>query len=345
MRIFNLIFFLLTLTALAEDFDSLRKKYSSLRNADSKISKISERLDLANELLNISSDKETEKVLALTYAAVLFAEVSTKENSELNQRKARDTLQKLEIEFPNHELLDDAYFAVAVLLPEKEIIYERILKDFPDSDSALKIRAKSKIEDKVLRSIVIDPGHGGEDLGAVGSSGVFEKDLVLDIAERIARIIPVTLTRETDIFIPIEKRSELAKDAEIFVSLHVNSNENSSLSGIEVYYFGATRDASINSLANRENASDLADLLGDPDEQSKKLAGILQDELSKIGWKSRGVKQGPFFILSGLTMPAVLVELGFLSNLSDEEKLLDDKEREKIAATIASGIKRYLNEN
>lgn len=339
------IILLLTLNALADDFESLRKRYSSLRNADSRISKIDERLELASELLESTPLEITEKVLALTYAAVLYAEVSTKQDALINQRRARDTLQKLEIEFPNHELLDDAYFAVAVLLPEKDLIFERILKDFPDSDSAIKIKADSNPIDQPINSIVIDPGHGGEDLGAIGSSGVFEKDIVLDIATRISKIIPATLTRTSDIFLPIEARLELAKNAEVFLSLHTNSHNDPSFTGAEVFYFGSTKDATVNALAAKEKASDLIDLLGEPDKESKRLAKLITEELNTLGWKNRGTKPGPFFILSGLSIPAALVEIGFLSNPNDEETLLDDKQREKVALAISSGIKRFLNEN
>ncbi|GEM_PF-4089578 len=344
MRVFSLLIFL-TLNVFANDFDSLRKRYSSLRNADSGISKIDERLELANELLESTPLDETERVLALTYAAVLYAEASTKEYELTNQRKARDTLQKLELEFPNHELLDDAYFAVAVLLPEKDLIFERILRDFPESDSAIKIKADLKIAAQPMSSIVIDPGHGGEDLGAIGSSGAFEKDIVLDIAERISKHIPATLTRTSDVFIPIETRLELAKNAEVFLSLHTNSHKDPSFTGVEVFYFGSTKDATVNALAAKEKASDLSDILGEPDKKSKRFAKLITEELSALGWKNRGAKPGPFFILSGLSFPATLVEVGFLSNPDDEERLLDDKEREKLAFAISNGIKRFLDEN
>lgn len=345
MKVFSLIL-LISSIALSEDFESLRKEYSSLRNADSGVHKVSEREELASKLLSLETEKETEKILALTYAAVLYAEISTKDKKDLNQRKARDTLQKLELNFPNNDLIDDAYFAVAVLLPEREIILERILRDFPDSDSALKIKARSsKTIAEDLKPVVIDPGHGGEDLGAIGSSGAFEKDIVLDIAERVTKIIPATLTRNSDVFIPLERRMELARNAELFVSIHTNSHQNNKLNGIEVFYFGSTKDATVNALAARENASDLADLLGSPDERSKKLAETINRKLKKLDWNNRGVKEGPFFILSGLTMPAALVELGFLSNQDDEEKLLSEEERQRLANSIAEGIREFLSED
>jgi N-acetylmuramoyl-L-alanine amidase len=345
VKVFSLILLICSI-ALSEDFESLRKEYSSLRNADSGVLKVKERKDLASRLLSLETDKENERVLALTYAAVLFAEISTKEKKELNQRKARDTLQKLELEFPNHELLDDAYFAVAVLLPEREIIFERILRDFPDSDTALKIKAQSSYATAGdLKPVIIDPGHGGEDLGAIGSSGVYEKDIVLDIAERVTKIIPATLTRNSDVFIPLEKRMELARNSELFISIHTNSHQNNKLNGIEVFYFGSTKDATVNALAARENSSDLADLLGSPDERSKKLAETINRKLKKLDWKNRGVKEGPFFILSGLTMPAILLELGFLSNQDDEEKLLNEEERQRLANSIAEGIREFLSED
>ena len=216
------------------------------------------------------------------------------------------------------------------------------------------------------RHVVIDAGHGGKDPGAIGPSGVMEKDVVLDIARRLRDLIQqelqwrVTLTRDTDIFIPLEERTAIAnaKGADLFVSIHANSAERSEAHGIETYFLDFASDEQSMQVAARENAttvskvSDLQRILRDLQMTSKRnesslLAGSVQQALVQApngGKNSRdlGVKHAPFLVLMGAEMPSILVETGFISNLGEERKLADPKHRAQAARAMFEGIKEYF---
>lgn len=215
--------------------------------------------------------------------------------------------------------------------------------------------------------VVIDPGHGGKDPGATGPSGLMEKDVVLQIAKELKALMQrvprwrVTLTRETDVFIPLEERTAIAnaKGADLFVSIHVNAAERAELQGVETYFLDLATDDRAMQTAARENAtsvgrmSDLHVILRDLHLTSKRnesslLAGSVQQALvqTPAGGKNGrdlGVKQGPFYVLMGAEMPAVLVETAFISNPSEERKLADPSYRAEVAKAILAGIKAYMN--
>ena len=214
--------------------------------------------------------------------------------------------------------------------------------------------------------VVIDPGHGGHDQGSTGPGGLLEKDLVLDIAQRLGKLIEdrlgseVIYTREDDTFIPLESRTELAneKKADLFLSIHANSSPYPSVSGIETYYlnFASTRDAL--DIASRENAGsqksihDLGDIIEkitkhDKAEESKDFAAKMQAALysaaarSNPSVRNRGVKKAPFVVLIGATMPSILVEIGFISNSREEGLLKRADHRQKLAEALYRGVSRY----
>jgi N-acetylmuramoyl-L-alanine amidase len=214
--------------------------------------------------------------------------------------------------------------------------------------------------------VVIDPGHGGHDQGSTGPGGLLEKDLVLDIAHRLGKLIEdrlgseVIYTRDDDTFIPLESRTELAneKKADLFLSIHANSSPYPGVSGIETYYlnFASTRDAM--DIASRENAGsqksvhDLGDLIEkitrhDKAEESKDFAGKMQAALysaavrSNPSARNRGVKKAPFVVLIGATMPSILVEIGFVSNSREESLLKRSDHRQKLAEALYKGVARY----
>jgi N-acetylmuramoyl-L-alanine amidase len=214
--------------------------------------------------------------------------------------------------------------------------------------------------------VVIDAGHGGKDPGAMGPSGVMEKDVVLDIAKRLRELVQrepqwrATLTRDTDVFIPLEERTAIAnaKAADLFVSIHANAAERSDAHGIETYFLDLATDEQAMRVAARENAtslsrvSDLQFILRDLLMTSKRnesslLAGSVQQALvqapggGKTG-RDLGVKHAPFLVLMGAEMPAILVETGFVSNPGEEHKLADPKYRGQAAQAIFEGIKEYL---
>lgn len=226
----------------------------------------------------------------------------------------------------------------------------------------------------IKRKIVIDPGHGGHDPGAVGYNGLYEKNVVLDIALRVRDIMKqedpsyeVILTRDSDIYIPLHKRAEIANmaNADIFISIHANASYNRVAHGIETYILNWTDDEEAMKVAARENGISLKEMKQLRDElsiilaslesenkrdESIKVAGFIQRSLiSGIMPEyfldyDRGVKQALFYVLLGAKMPAALIEVGFISNLIEEKLLGNESYRLNIAKSIVSGIKSYFSE-
>jgi len=219
-----------------------------------------------------------------------------------------------------------------------------------------------------INRVVIDPGHGGHDQGTVGPHGLMEKDLVLDVALRLGKLIEkrmgaeVIYTRSDDTFIPLEGRTELAneKKADLFLSIHANSSPAPSVTGIETYYLNFTESKDALDVAARENASsqksvfELQDLiqkitLHDKVEESREFAGRIQASLQALSSrqfpaeKNRGVRKAPFVVLIGANMPSVLAEIGFLSNRREEALLRKPDYRQKVAEALFRGVSGYAN--
>lgn len=220
---------------------------------------------------------------------------------------------------------------------------------------------------KVAR-VVIDPGHGGHDQGTQGAKGLVEKELVLDVAKRVGKLIEdrmgaeVIYTRSDDTFIPLEGRTALANDqkADLFLSIHANSSPVPRIAGVEVYYLNFTDAKDALDVASRENASsqksifELHDIiqkitLHDKAEESKEFAGRLQTSLYAFSSKNfpasknRGVKKAPFVVLIGASMPSVLAEIGFLSNPREETLLKKADYRQRLADALFRGLSRYAD--
>jgi N-acetylmuramoyl-L-alanine amidase len=217
-----------------------------------------------------------------------------------------------------------------------------------------------------INRVVIDPGHGGADQGTVGRHGLMEKDLVLDVAKRLGKLIEermgaeVIYTRQDDTFIPLHARTEFAneKRADLFLSIHANSSPHPKVGGIEVYYLNFTRSADALDVAARENASseksvyELRDLiqtitLHDKIEESREFASKVQTSLQTFetrynnAAKNRGVKKAPFVVLIGANMPSILAEVGFLSNAKEEQLLKRPEHRQRLAEALYQGVSRY----
>jgi N-acetylmuramoyl-L-alanine amidase len=215
-------------------------------------------------------------------------------------------------------------------------------------------------------TVVLDPGHGGDDPGAVGSEGLLEKEITMDVALRIKSLltphnIRVVLTRETDTFLPLARRTRIAnhQEGDVFVSLHVNASPSHKLTGLETYYLDNTDDQAGRKLAERENSvsgvavDDLSYILGDLIQSGKledsiRFARVLDRELvshvagAGRGVTSKGVKKGPFFVLVGAHMPCVLVEMLFVDNPDDARKLNSPAFRKQLSQGIAKGILRFV---
>ncbi|MBI5193116.1 MAG: N-acetylmuramoyl-L-alanine amidase [Nitrospirae bacterium] len=220
----------------------------------------------------------------------------------------------------------------------------------------------------VKHIIVIDPGHGGKDPGAKGKSGLQEKDIVLDVGRRVKKLIEeklgsdVVMTRDDDVFIPLGERTAIAnkKDADLFVSIHVNSAPREGARGVETYLLGRATDKDAMDLAARENSTadkssldDLQFILTDlvttvKKDESFRLAHYIQENLidtlePRYNTMNLGVKQAPFYVLVHTKMPSILAEISFVSNPEEERLMYEGKYRQEIAESIFDGIKEYLD--
>ena len=222
-----------------------------------------------------------------------------------------------------------------------------------------------------VRRVVIDPGHGGKDFGAPGfSPGVHEKDVVLEIAKRVARNLredlglEAVLTRSDDRYLTLEERTAFAntRNGDLFVSIHTNASRDPRAYGTETYFLNlATDDESIRVAAmenatSTKNISDLHSILNDllknaKINESSRLAAFVQGTLVKNlnlkGYgriKDKGVKQAPFYVLLGARMPSILVETAFISNREECQRLTNPSYQENVADSIVKGIRTYIQQ-
>ncbi len=229
------------------------------------------------------------------------------------------------------------------------------------------IRKESPSDTRMV--VMVDPGHGGRDPGAIGSNGLYEKKVVLDVGLKLRNVlrrkysdIKVKLTRKTDKFVPLRKRTQIANqlNADAFVSLHANSARSSFAKGFEVFTLsGEASDPSANELAEIENSAlryegyskeeldDVSWILWQlrstiNTRESRVFAGAVVDQMSEtLTNQGRGMSQAPFWVLKDARMPAILVETGFLSNPQEAQRLADEAYRRKVARAIAEGIGQF----
>ncbi len=243
---------------------------------------------------------------------------------------------------------------------------------FPEPREVIKMPENRFLNN--IRTVVIDPGHGGKDPGAVGRKGLKEKDINLSVGLKLGKILEkkqgmkVIYTRTKDKFVPLNKRTQLAnsKKADLFISIHTNASKKRAVRGIETYFLNWTNEDQAMKVAAREN--------GVPLWKMKKQQGgmqmILQDlarsnkkeEAMKLAYnvqnamvndlkkdyrriKDHGVKFALFYVLVGAEMPSILVEIAFISNREEEKRLANNKYRDRVAAAIAKGVKAYISES
>ena len=223
-----------------------------------------------------------------------------------------------------------------------------------------------------LRTIVLDAGHGGHDSGAVGPGGLMEKDLVLDITRRVAKLledrldVKVRLSRDTDAFVALRDRTSFAnrERADLFVSIHANAHRMAASEGVEVYFLSSeATDSAARQVAATENgvtqlekpvngraagrAEVLKSILWDLQQsefqtESSRLAETVLDTMTQsLRIPNRGVKQAGFYVLGGAAMPAILVEIGFVTNPREEKRLKESRYRDEIARGIVGGLADY----
>jgi len=244
----------------------------------------------------------------------------------------------------------------------------KVLNETPKNQKPLHIPKAPATS--TLRRIVVDAGHGGKDPGAVGKSGTLEKDVTLQMAKALSKELTkqigceVILTRSGDVYLPLEERTAIANKvgADLFVSLHANANKNRKAHGIETYYLNFSKNDKAAAVAARENGtsikevSDLELILFDLMANSKinessRLATVIQKGLVKgiskkySDVRDLGVRQGPFYVLLGATMPSVLVETAFISHPREEKRLRSSAFQKSAAKAIAAAIKDYAVNN
>ncbi len=243
-------------------------------------------------------------------------------------------------------------------------------KDFynPKVDNLNKTASSLNATKLTIKRIIIDPGHGGEDNGAVSKNGVKEKDVVLKIAYKLAKELKkrgydVILTRYTDVYVPLKDRTGIANsnNGDLFISIHLNASYRKA-SGAETYFLsldGYKEVSDTIAFENREikkgkkeekensESSSVSFILWDMAQReylkdSEKLGEFIQEGLNKLmGIRDRGVKQAPLVVLKGLNMPGVLIEVGFLSNPVEESRLISDSFQERVVNVIANSVDRY----
>ncbi len=216
--------------------------------------------------------------------------------------------------------------------------------------------------------VVLDAGHGGHDPGATGPSGLTEKEVVLDVTKRVARLveeaglgIKVALTRSTDVFVPLRDRTNFANKhrADLFLSIHANAHPRAVSEGVETYFLSseatdnearqiaAIENGVVQLESPRQKGDALKGILWDLaqsefQQESSVLAETVQDSMTRsLQLVNRGVKQAGFYVLGGAAMPAILVEIGFLTNPKEEKKLSSAEHRESVARAILAGLTDY----
>src|SRR5262245_52606368 len=220
-----------------------------------------------------------------------------------------------------------------------------------------------------LHLIVLDAGHGGHDPGATGPSGLTEKEVVLDVVKRVARLIEedlkvkVALTRSADIFVPLRDRTNFANKqrADLFVSVHANAHPNSVSEGVETYFLSSEASDSdarqvaaaengvvqLETPASRARGDVLKSILwalaqSEFQQESSFMAETVQDSMTRsLNLVNRGVKQAGFYVLGGAAMPAILIEIGFMTNPKEEKRLGTPAYREAVARAIHAGLSEY----
>ena len=252
------------------------------------------------------------------------------------------------IKYTNNEIRFTSIFA------DKKIVKENV-------------DLRSEREKWEFKTIVIDAGHGGKDPGAVGYRGTKEKDIALDVAKRLEKKlsknmnVKVVMTRDEDVFLRLSERTKIANESNgnLFISIHTNAAEDRRASGFETFLIGPNKNEAAVRVAARENA--VLELEGTTGKKltnedliqatiaqsafaskSEQFASMVQKEIKKrVQSRDRGVKQAGFYVLMGASMPNVLVELGFISNPSEEKKLRSPQYRDQLATAIYRAVEQY----
>ncbi len=368
-------------------YEELKTQYLRLRNTDSSVKNYDLWLRVAEDLVAVApSLSENQSAQALYNAATAYRTMYSALGKEESKELAIRIYLQITDEYPRAQIAAESLKSLYEFFkdedPKKALTYlERLKDEYPNSELSDFARiatqsdpkANSRSSDRKLltndqKIIVIDPGHGGEDLGAVGVGGLLEKDVTLSISEAIQKVLNqdpnynVLLTRRSDVFMPLEQRTAFANqnDADLFLSIHCNSSEKGTLNGFEIFTLDNTGDAATKKLAERENSSgarakeqnDLSMFLSDLIQTTKTpestlLASMIQQSIKSNfsdieNFPIRKAKKAPFFVLVGAHMPSVLVETAFINHQEDGVMLSTDEFRNKFAASISDGIQAFF---
>ncbi len=387
----------------SELFEDLNRQYLSLRNTDSRLERESAWQELAQQLVSFASlNKDSDKSpRALLNAAIISQQFYEKNFDQESFSRYEALLEQIYSDYSSSEIAPQALImqaesALSWFNDEVKAIHllNLVTELYPRSPyhEAARIRKEQLLEksgsdqtpDRLIEAsrsdeparggdkivVVIDPGHGGEDFGAVGQGGLLEKDVALDVAFSLRRMLEtelgavVRLTREQDAFVPLLERTQFANDfeADVFISLHANASPSNRASGFETYYLDNTDNQASRRLAERENKSlqleegtqsDLTYILSDliqtsKLEESRLLASKVQKSTInhlRANWpqvRDLGVKKAPFYVLVGAHMPCILIEMFFIDHPEDGSRLADGKFRKEIARGIFLGLSKFL---
>lgn len=325
-----------------------------------------------------------DEVLLKTANGWLHIDVvgGTADSKRLSQKIENDLIS--EIQVIQLEQMVSLAFKLRKKIVSRELVRNPDLNDlFITLKTSKDVKKTDKTKEDLERqkkewmidTIVIDAGHGGKDPGAVGHGRLKEKDIVLPVALRLGKAITkrlpgvkVVYTRDKDVFIPLWKRTKIANQnrGKLFISLHCNANNNKKVNGFETYFLSADKDEKAKDVVLLENKSIEFEEKEDKKryeglnfvlatiaqnafiKQSQYFATTIQNsmavKLKPLGFKDRGVKQGPFWVMVGATMPNVLIEMGFISNKHESKLLKQKNNQQKIADSICDGIVKYKSD-
>ena len=329
-----------------------------------------------NDFIEITNSKKF--INNKTQKAVFYVDnKKIKISNQITFIEIEDNLFQLSSEVVNENgvyyLPTESFFGIiqnlsdfsSIKYTNNEIRFTSILADKKIVKKNVDLRSeKEKWE---FKTIVIDAGHGGKDPGAVGYRGTKEKDIALDVAKRLEKKlsknmnVKIIMTRDEDVFLRLSERTKIANESNgnLFISIHTNAAEDRRASGFETFLIGPNKNEAAVRVAARENA--VLELEGTTGKKltnedliqatiaqsafaskSEQFASMVQQEIKKrVQSRDRGVKQAGFYVLMGASMPNVLVELGFISNPSEEKKLRSPQYRDQLATAIYRAVEQY----
>jgi len=329
-----------------------------------------------NDFIEITNSKKF--INNKTQKAVFYVDnKKIKISNQITFIEIEDNLFQLSSEVVNENgvyyLPTESFFGIIQNLSDSSSIKYtnneiRFTSNFADKKIVRKnVDLRSEKEKWEFKTIVIDAGHGGKDPGAVGYRGTKEKDIALDVAKRLEKKlsknmnVKIIMTRDEDVFLRLSERTKIANEnnGNLFISIHTNAAEDRRASGFETFLIGPNKNEAAVRVAARENA--VLELEGTTGKKltnedliqatiaqsafaskSELFASMVQKEIKKrVQSRDRGVKQAGFYVLMGASMPNVLVELGFISNPSEEKKLRSPQYRDQLATAIYRAVEQY----